>query len=227
MIPQWVADEYEIRTIHDMEKHWELFEDPSDPGRGVFINCPTGNQCAEVNPMKMEAYKLYKTFNIANAASYGALEQALTSAQINKKPVFAYYWAPTTVMSQCDWYVLEEPAFNKGCWDQVIAASKDPSLRPLEVSCAYPDPGIHILGGASLEEKAPEVVALLGNMRVGLVALEETTAWFRQNSVQEREEAAVHYLNTYDDEWRNWMPKENFGKVFGALRELKREKAPN
>ena len=58
VIPQWVADEYEIRTIYDMEKHWELFEDPSDSGRGIFIHCPTGNQCAEVNPVKLESYKL-------------------------------------------------------------------------------------------------------------------------------------------------------------------------
>ena len=222
MIPQWVADEYDIRSIFDMEAHWELFKDPADPNRGVFYNCPKGGMCAEVNPVKLESYRLYKTFNIADSASYGELENILNAAQAKEDPVFAYYWAPTPLMRQHDWYILEEPEYSKGCWDAVTAAATNPSLRPVDQSCEYPDPGVQILAHSGLDEKAPDVAGLLRNMAVGLEPLEETAAWAREHQVQEWKEAAVHYLNTYEDRWRSWMPRENFGKVFRALRELER-----
>ncbi|MBQ12266.1 MAG: hypothetical protein CMJ45_12050 [Planctomyces sp.] len=71
VIPQWVADEYSIRTIFDMEKHWELFKGPEDGTRGVFHNCPPGGQCSEINPVKLEAYDLYKTYKVVDSDSYG------------------------------------------------------------------------------------------------------------------------------------------------------------
>ena len=78
MIPQWVADEYEIKTIYDMEAHWELFKDPVDSTRGLFYNCPRGSLCPEVNPVKLESYGLHRTYNIKDAASYGALDDILS-----------------------------------------------------------------------------------------------------------------------------------------------------
>ena len=42
MIPQRVADQYNINTVADMKTHWELFRDPHDPSKGVFYNCISG-----------------------------------------------------------------------------------------------------------------------------------------------------------------------------------------
>ena len=36
MVPRWVADEYGIRTVFDLQDRWELFEDPEDPSKGVL-----------------------------------------------------------------------------------------------------------------------------------------------------------------------------------------------
>lgn len=168
MVPQWVADEYQIKTIYDMEGHWELFKDPTDPTRGLFYNCPKGSMCAEVNPVKLESYGLHRAFNIVDAVSYGALDDTLISAQLKKDPVFGYYWSPTPLMRQHDWYVLEEPPYSKGCWSTVTAAAEDPSQRPLDQACEYPDPGIQILANSGLEGRAPDVVAMLRQMNVGL-----------------------------------------------------------
>ena len=223
VIPQWVADEYDITTVYDMEAHWELFKDPANPTRGLFYNCPKGSFCSEVNPIKLESFRLYRNYNIKDPSNYGELESILNIAQAKRNPVFGYYWAPTPLKRQYDWYALEEPGYSKGCWDSVSAAVTDPGLRPIDQSCEYPDPGIQILAYSGLDEKAPDVAGLLRNMIVGLEPLEETAEWARTAQIQEWEEAAVHYLNTYEDRWKSWMPRGNFGKVFRCLRLLERE----
>ena len=35
IIPKWVAEQYNIKTVFDMKDHWELFKDPEDPTKGV------------------------------------------------------------------------------------------------------------------------------------------------------------------------------------------------
>lgn len=39
MIPKWAHDQYGIDTVFDLNDHWELFKDPGDPSKGIFINC--------------------------------------------------------------------------------------------------------------------------------------------------------------------------------------------
>ena len=70
------------------------------------------------------------------------------------------------------------------------------------------------------------MATLLSQMRVDIEPLEETAEWFRNHPNQEQgwEEAAIHYLTTYDDRWKEWMPRENFGKVFVALQEITRDR---
>ncbi len=38
IIPKWVAEEYNIKTVFDMKDHWELFRDPEDPSKGLVYN---------------------------------------------------------------------------------------------------------------------------------------------------------------------------------------------
>ena len=157
-----------------MEKHWDLFKGPEARTRGVFHNCPSGGQCSEINPVKLEAYDLYKTYRVVDSDSYGALEKTLNTALVKREPVFAYYWAPTSLISQEQWYILEEPAHTPCCWNEVHAASKNPALRPLDQGCAYPNPGIQILASSRLRERDPKVATLLSQMRMGIEPLEET-----------------------------------------------------
>ena len=41
--------------------------------------------------------------------------------------VFGYYWAPTALMGQYDWYILEEPAYDAEVWAEIMAAKDDPT----------------------------------------------------------------------------------------------------
>ena len=128
-------EKYGINTVEDMKKHWELFRDPEDPAKGAFINCIIGWQCTEINRAKFEAYGLDQYYNLIHPGSAAALDAALAGAQDRGEPVFGYYRAPTGLMGQYSWYVLEEPEYTAECWDEVMKG-REPEL-PIS-SCLGP-----------------------------------------------------------------------------------------
>ena len=98
MIPKWVAEQYNIKTIFDMKDKWELFKDPADPTKGLFINAIIGWSNATLNEAMLKAYGLDKYYNIMTPGSSGAETAALAGPQKKHQPVFGYYWAPTALM---------------------------------------------------------------------------------------------------------------------------------
>ena len=111
IIPRWVAEQYAITTVFDMRDHWDLFTDPQDPSKGVFYNCIDGWQCAEINRVKLEAYGLAQSFNLASPAPSAALEAALADRQATS----------TELLSGREVEVLQLMA--KGAANKEIAAS--------------------------------------------------------------------------------------------------------
>jgi len=219
MIPQWVHEEYNINTVEDMKEHWELFEDPEDPTKGAFINCIVGWQCAAINDVKMEAYGLTDYYNVISGGGSGAMEAALSGAQKKGNPVFGYYWAPTAIMGMYDWYILEEPEYDKEVWDKIIAAKDDPSLRPLDEACAYETLPIDKGIWSGFRDMAPDVVTMLEKMNVGLQPINVTAAWANENEVQEWEEAGIYYLRNYEERWKTWVTDDAYDKIKAALAE--------
>ena len=217
-IPQWVHEEYNINTVADMKEHWELFKDPEDPTKGLFVNCPIGWQCQQINGIKLEAYGLSEYYNIVEPSA-GALEAALAGAQIKEEPVFGYYWAPTALMGMFDWYILEEPEYDKELWDKIIAAKDDPSLRPLSEACAYETLPINKGIWSGLRDKAPELIPVLEKMNVGLQPINVTAAWAKDNEVQDWSLAANYYLKNYESRWKTWVTADAYDKIKAALAE--------
>jgi len=220
MIPTWVHEEYNINTVEDMKDHWELFKDPEDPTKGAFINCIIGWQCGAINDVKMEAYGLTDYYNIISGGGSGAMEAALAGAQKKKEPVFGYYWAPTALMGMYDWYILEEPEYDKATWDKIIAAKDDPSLRPVAEACAYETLPINIGIWSGLREKAPVIVEVLEKMNVGLQPINVTAAWATENEVQDWSLAAHYYLENYEERWKTWVSDDAHKKIKDALKGL-------
>ncbi len=217
IIPQWMADEYNIKTVYDMKDHWELFKDPEDPDKGVFISCIPGWECEEINEVKFEAYGLTEYYNIIAPGSGGALDAALVGAQKKGDPVFGYYWAPTAIMGAFDWYVLEEPPYNEAVWEKITAARTDKSLRPLAEACAYEvlpvNKGIH----PQLRDKAPELVDVMDKMEMGLDAVNKLASWSLENEVQDYTLTAVYYLENWESTWQTWVTEDAYKKIKEAL----------
>ena len=217
IIPKWMAEQYNIKTVFDMKEHWELFKDPEDPKKGAFINCVIGWQCGAINEVKMEAYGLTDYYNVISPGSSGAMDAALAGPQKKQQPVFGYHWSPTALMGMYDWYILEEPEYNKEIWDTIIAAKDDPSMRPLSEATAYEtlptDKGFH----KSLKEIAPDVREMLMKMVVGVEPINKTAAWSKENEIQDWDKAAIFYLKTYEDRWKTWLTDDAYNKVKAAL----------
>jgi len=219
IIPQWVANQYNIKTVEDMKRPEvvQLFRDPEDPKKGAFINCIIGWNCDANNRAKFKAYGLDQFYNLISPGTGAALDAALAGAQTKKAPVFGYYWSPTSLMGAYDWYILEEPRYTGECWAEVIRGSDDRSYTPKQ-ACAYEtlpvEKGIH----KGMLTKAPDVVEMLRKMNVGLEPLNRTAAWAVENDIQGHwDKAAGYYLKTYEERWTQWMPADNVEKVKEAL----------
>ncbi len=220
-IPRWMHEQYGITTIEDMKGEvivdgnptpvWELFKDPEDPAKGLFVNCVVGWVCQEINDAKLAAYGLAEYYNSLPPGS-GGIDAALAGPAKKNKPVFAYLWEPHYLMGAFEWHVLEEPAFTTACWE-----GTDPNVP--RYACAYETVPIDKGVSKHLPEKAPDVAAMLRRMDVGLKALNRTAAWANANAIQgEWEKVALHYLETYEDRWTTWVDADKVGKIKAAVR---------
>ena len=220
IIPKATADEFNIVTIDDMKNHWDLVKDPEDGSKGEFHNCPIGWQCAEINRAKIFAYGLDEFFNIKSGGSQAALDAALVGAQKKGDPVFAYYWAPTSIMGAYKWTILEEPAYTDSCWKEVAKGQADNTYVPKE-ACAYENLPIEKGVNRDLEEKASDIYEMLSKMNVGLQPINTTAVWAVDADIQgDWEQAAIYYLQNYEDRWTTWMPSDIVEKVKEALANL-------
>jgi glycine betaine/proline transport system substrate-binding protein len=217
VIPQYSHEELGINTISDMVDKWEHFQDPENPDRGVFYNSPIGWQGEVVNHIKMEAYGITDTYNIVAPGNGGALLTALSTAQKKKQHVFGYYWAPTALMGMYDWYVVEEPAYDKAVWDKIGAAQEDESLRPIDEACAYEDLPVDITVWAGLRDIAPDAVEMLEKYTAGMDPINKVAAWATENEVQNYQLAAVYYLRNYEDRWQTWVTDDAYDLIKAAL----------
>lgn len=217
IIPKWVAEQYNIKTIFDMKDHWELFKDPADPTKGIFINAIIGWSNATLNEAMLKAYGLDKYYNIITPGSSGAETAALAGPQKKKQPVFGYYWAPTALMGMYDWCVLEEPAHDPAVWAKVTAAALETNIPTIEKACAYPDNPLPIVINAGLRQKAPDVVAMFEKMTVGLDRCNKVLSWVDENGVKNWEKTAVYFLRQYDSHWKTWVTPDAYTKIKAAL----------
>lgn len=217
IIPKWVAEQYKIKTVFDMKDHWELFEDPEDPSKGLFINGIIGWDCTTINEVKLKAYGLDKYYNSIAPGSSGAETAAMAGPQKKHKPVFGYYWAPTALMGMYDWYILEEPAYDPAVWEKLNAVKNDNPIPVLEKACIYPDNPLPNVINSGLRKKAPDVVTFLGKYTVGLDRCNKVLSWVDENGVKNWEKGAVYFLRQYDSHWKTWVTPDAYTKIKAAL----------
>ncbi len=193
----------DLKTVEDLKKYPEVFEDPEDSGKGRIINAPSGWVVADHIDDKFDAYKLDETFNNFMPGSDSAIVASLVDAYKSGKGWVGYYWSPTAITAKYDLVLLEEPEYDEKAWEE----TKKTKFPPNDVVTAV---------NKDLPEQAPEAVEFLKKYETSSALTEEALQYMEDEGAS-AEEAAKWWLKEHEDVWVKWVPEEKAQKVKEAL----------
>jgi len=199
----------ELNSVSDLKEHWELFRDPEQPGKGRFYNCILGWSCEEQSTRKLEGYGLDRFYTNFRPGTGAALAAAIASAYERGRPVLAYYWGPTWVLGAFDLVKLEEPPYSEEAWD---AFNADPENNP---PVAFPTVEVIIGANANFVEEAPEIASFLRAYETTGQMVSEALAYMQKNEGATARDAALNFIETRGDVWRQWVSSEVAARVTG------------
>lgn len=219
IVSGWYARKHNIRTVFDMADHWRDFVDPEDPSKGIFLNCIVGWPCREINNLKLNIYALDRYYNAISHASPQSLKSIYENSQINRLPLFGYYWEPNSIMIYQDWHILEEPSYSKDVWKDLIKWLSDPQAKLPEKACAYNDSGVHKVVYAGLKHKASDLYEMLSKMKIDYKIFNSVlfTSDRSKNDNTDFNALAQIFMCNYREVWSRWVPEDVQQKLDTAI----------
>lgn len=193
----------DLRTVEDLKKYPEVFEDPEDPGRGRILNAESGWAAQEAISMKFDTYGLDETMNDFVPGSDSALVADLVNKYEKGEAWVGYYWSPTWVTAKYDLTILEEPDFDKEVWDETAGTEFPPNDVMVAVHKDFPD-------------QASDVTEFLKNYETSNDLTEEALNYMEENDVT-AEEAGKWWMIEHEDIWTDWVSDDIADKVKEAI----------
>lgn len=199
----------DLRSVSDLKEHWQLFRDPEVPTKGRFYNCILGWSCEEQSTRKLKGYGLDRFYTNFRPGTGAALAAAIASAHERGEPILAYYWGPTWVLGAYDLAMLEEPPYSEAAWE---AFNADPEQNP---PVAFPTVEVIVGANAQFVRDAPEISQFLRNYETSGQMVSEALAYLRANEGATARDAALQFIETRGDVWREWVSPEIAARVTG------------
>lgn len=193
----------DLRTVEDLKKYPEVFEDPEDPGKGRVINAPSGWAVADHIDDKFEVYGLDETLNNFMPGSDAAIVASLVDAHNKGEAWVGYYWSPTAVTAKYDLVLLEEDPYDEEVWAETRATEFPPNDVTVAVHKDLPD-------------QAPDVVEFLSNYETSNALTEEMLKYLDDNDAS-ADDTAIWWMKENEDIWTAWVSEEVAEKVKEAL----------
>ena len=188
-----------------------LFTDAEQPGKGRFLNCPSGWTCEGVNSAKLKAYGLSGAYVDFRPGTGPAMDASIVSTYALGQPMLFYAFAPSAIAGKLKIFKLREPAYSKACWDDLT--SRDGAHRQ---GCAAPPAVIAYGVSRPYADRAPAIMAVLSRatfplelVNANLVAIADKTA---TPTAQ-----ALAFLKARPDLWRNWVDPEAADRIEMSL----------
>lgn len=206
----------DLKSVFDLPQYWELFKDPEDPSKGVWVNCIIGWSCQKIMRVKATAYGLDEYFNVLEPGASAGIDAAIAGAYERGEPILSYYWEPTWILGKYDMLQLAEPEYTQECWDAISAATEQDPFDTVDAACAYETYAVNKGVSAGLKERAPAVVEFLDAMFLGTDMVNQLSAYMTENEL-EADEVAVYYLKNHQEEWSTWVTEEAAAKIESAL----------
>lgn len=194
----------DLKSVTDLPRYAQVFQDPEEPSKGRFYNCIIGWQCELINNDKFATYGLDEHYTNFRPGTGAALASSLAGAYGKGEAWLGYYWGPTWVLGKYDMVVLEEPAYSDACWvEGDRGCSWPPSIVNVAVSKAFAD-------GASAE-----MIEFLTTYEMDQLLVSQLLAYMEDNDA-EAVDAARHFLETMPEVWTAWVSDDVAARVQAA-----------
>lgn len=205
-IPAYLAEAHpELKTIEGVLAHPEWVG-------GSFNNCPDGWGCRIVNDNLIKALDLEgHGVKVFNHGSGETLATSMASAYQKKEPWFGYYWAPTALLGKYDMVSVD-----LGEYKADVHAGNQNKDNPNPGVSAFPAAPVLTSVTTDFAERKPEIADLMSKMTFSVDHMSSVVAWMDENNAS-GEEAAVHYLTTHKDVWKDWLSDAAREKLAAVL----------
>ncbi|MDI2587319.1 ABC transporter substrate-binding protein [Psychrobacillus sp. NEAU-3TGS] len=194
----------DLKTVQDLEKYPEIFQDPEDSSKGRIVGAPSSWVVSEHLETKLETYGLDKQYNYLAPGSDSAIVADLAGAYKKGAPWVGYYWSPTWVTASYDLTLLEDNPYDEATWEE----SKGTEFPPNDVVIA-----VH----KDLPTQAKDVVDFLSKYSTSNALTEEALDYMNENGA-DPDEAAQWWMKEHEDVWTTWVSEEVAEKVKAALK---------
>ena len=185
----------DLKSILDLKKYWQVFENPEQPGKGELVG---GSPGWVDDPMDRSMILGYDLPFWRSNQTEAVMMARMIAADKKGKPLLMYLWWPHWLLAEVDLLVLEEP----DPWKE--GAFSDEEVKP--VKSGHPAYSINKVVATALEEKAPDVYRLMQNM---VVSEQEVNTLMLRVDVSEEELAAVaaDWISQNQDRIDQWLGK--------------------
>ncbi|WP_228548262.1 ABC transporter substrate-binding protein [Sporosarcina obsidiansis] len=193
----------DLKTVKDLEKYPELFQDPENKKMGRIIGAPSSWLVSKYLDEKITTYGLDKKFMYLAPGSDSAIVADLASAYKKGEPWVGYYWSPTWVTASYDLTLLEDEPFDQAAWDK-------------DKTGEFPPNDVFVSVHKDLKTQAPEVVEFLSHYETSSALTEEALEYMGENDAKP-EDTAKWFMKEHEDLWTQWVPEDVAEKVKAAL----------
>ncbi|MCC2596023.1 ABC transporter permease subunit [Pusillimonas sp. MFBS29] len=189
----------DLKSWRDLPKYSALFTDPEEPGKGRFLNCPSGWVCEKTNSRLLQLHGLEEDYTNFRAGTGAALDAAISSAYDRGQPILFYYWQPAGLMAKYKFHKIEQDPFNQQCWDTIVSGegelcSSDFLLARLAVAVSAP-----------FAEQNPDLVAFLKKLQFQPELLNRMILEMTETRAS-GEDMAARFLREHPEVWHAWLP---------------------
>mgnify|MGYP000929680385 CR=1 FL=1 len=132
-----------------------------------------------------------------------------------KSPIMGIAAERDWVLGELDLYMLDEPPYDPGCWEEFTALVDEPEAA--ERACAYPTSTAVVALGSRFKDEAPAGVRRFLDAYHGSSAMLSRALAYMHAHDAGPEEAARHLLATERETWSAWLEPETAARVAAAF----------
>ncbi|QPT39032.1 Glycine betaine-binding periplasmic protein precursor [Oligella ureolytica] len=211
-IPKYVQERFpDLKSVADLPKYKDEFQDPESPDKGRFYGCPAGWSCEILSTNLFKAYHLGDSFVYYQPGTGAAQKAAIMSEYRRQNNIVFYYWLPTPLVGSLDLVRLELPEYD----EEKYQCLSDPECVNPEPS-DYPDTPIFTALNKKFAEEAPTLKAFFDSNKVPIEAINAALAEMEESG-DESMEVAKWFLKQYPEVWTEWVPDDVAERVQAAL----------